>query len=241
MGAPFFPGVGCGVVEGIAVGCGLSVGLGDGASSGATVSDGDAPGVGVGDPFLRFRSVSGVGLGDGVGDAFFRFGEAVGAGLGVGFFADRFRCFRAGVGVGVVVKNFLIFLPNGSSALLGVTIAPAQIAAIRKIRNVVLEVRFVGRFCETPIAPASDTHALEFASVPLTLVGGLLVTGNKISGRAPVELLCSCECHLRDFREGNSRWESARGNREGRVPSAVSRCPGCCETARQSGCCHLHE
>jgi hypothetical protein len=112
------------------VGCGLSVRLGDGLSSGVAVTDGDASGVGVGDVFLRFRFVSGVGLGDGVGDVFLRFGEAVGDGVGVDFFADRFRCFRAGVGVGVVVKNFLIFLPNGSSALLGATFISKQIAMI---------------------------------------------------------------------------------------------------------------
>jgi hypothetical protein len=148
------------------VGGGLSVRLGDGPSSGVAVTDGDASGVGVGDVFLRFRFVSGVGLGDGVGNAFLRFGEAVGDGLGVGFFADRFRCFRAGVGVGVgvVVKNFLIFLPNGSSALLGETFIPKQIAATRRLRSTIL------------------------------------VVVDKISERARVGLLCSCECRLRDFR-----------------------------------------
>jgi hypothetical protein len=105
LGAPFFSGVGGALVEGVAVASGVSVGLG------------------VGVVFLRFvfAFVSGVGLGDGVGEVLFRFGEAVGDGVGVDFLADLFRCFRAGVGVGVVVRNFLIFAPNGSSALLGAT------------------------------------------------------------------------------------------------------------------------
>ena len=90
------------------------MGLGDGLS----VSGGDSPGVGVGDAFLRFDLLFGVGLGDGVGEALFAFGEAVGVAVGVGFLAERFRCLRDGVGVGVVVRNFLILVPNGSSALL---------------------------------------------------------------------------------------------------------------------------
>ncbi len=48
-------------------------------------------GVGVGDVFLRFDLLFGVG--DGVGEAFFDFGEAVGVGVGVGFFVGCFRCF----------------------------------------------------------------------------------------------------------------------------------------------------
>jgi hypothetical protein len=74
---------------------------------------------------LRFE------LGDGVGEVVFRFGEAVGDGVGVDFLADRFRCFRAGVGVGDVVKNFLIFLPNGSSAAPTVAMPPNNIARIK--------------------------------------------------------------------------------------------------------------
>jgi hypothetical protein len=132
LGAPFFGGVGCGVIEGLAVGCGVSVGLGDGISPGVAVADGDSLGVGVGDLFLRF------GLGDGVGEVFFRFGEAVGDGVGVDFLADFFRCFRVGVGVGVVVRNFLIFVPNDSSALLGATFIPKQVAAIRRLRRIIL-------------------------------------------------------------------------------------------------------
>jgi hypothetical protein len=206
LGAPFFSGVGFAVDEGVAVGSGVSVGLGVGVSSGVAVALGDALGVGDGEAFFRFAFVSGVGLGDGVGEAFFRFGEAVGDGVGVDFLAvGRFRCFRAGVGVGVVVRNFLIFVPNDSSALLGATFIPKQIAAIRRLRRTTL------------------------------------VAGDKISGRVPVELPCSGECRLRDFREGNSRWASARGNREAPIPSEASRHPGCCETARRSGCCHLRE
>ncbi len=175
LGAPSFRGAGCAVAGGVAVASRVSVGLGVGISSGVEVAVADALGVGVGDLFLRFAFVSGVGLGDGVGEDFFRFGEAVGDGLDVDFPAGRFRCFRAGVGVGVAVRNFLIFLPNDSSALLGATFIPKQIAAIRRLRRTIL------------------------------------VAGNKISGRAPAELLCSGECRLRDFREGNSRSANAPG------------------------------
>ena len=90
----------------------------------------------MGDLFLRFLVVSGVGLGDGVGEAFSCSGEVVGDGLGVDFFGVRFRCFRAGVGVGA--RIFLIFVPNDSSALPEATIVPKQIEAIRKLRRIVL-------------------------------------------------------------------------------------------------------
>ena len=193
------------VAEGTAVGCGVSVGPGVSVSSGVAVAEGDAPGLGEGDFFLRFRFVSGVGLGDGVGEIFFRFGEAVGEGLGEDFLAGRFRCFRVGVAVGVASKTFLIFVPNDSSALPGTTFVPKQIAATKRLRRTIL------------------------------------VAGNKISGPAPVELLCSGEFRLRDFREENSRWVSAPCNPGAPVPSGASRRPGCCETPRQSGCCHLHE
>lgn len=144
---------------------------------------GDPPGVGVGEAFFRFVFVPGVGLGDGVGEVFFRFGEAVGDGVGVDFLAaGRFRCFRAGVGVGVVVRNFLIFVPNDSSALLGATFVPKQIATIRRLRR------------------------------------ATLVVANKISERVPVELLCSGECHLRNFREESSRSANGRGNQAMRGP-----------------------
>ena len=199
LGAPFLCVAGRAVAEGVAVASGVSVGLG------VAVAVGDAPGVGDGEAFFRFAFFSGVGVGDGVGEVFLRFGEAVGDGVGVDFLAGRFRCFRAGVGVGVAVRNFLIFVPNDSSALLGAMFSPKQIAAIRRLRRTTF------------------------------------VAANKISGRVPVELLCSCECRLPDFREGNSRWASARGNREAPVPSGASRRPGCCETPRQSGCCPLLE
>jgi hypothetical protein len=133
------------------------------------VADGDALGLGVGDPFLRFRFVSGVGLGDGVGEVFFRFGEAVGDGLGVDFLAECFRCFRAGVGVGVASKTFLIFAPNDSSAASAASTVPNNIATIKNARS------------------------------------SILVAGDKINARAREESLCSGECRLRDFREGNSR------------------------------------
>jgi hypothetical protein len=191
--------------EGIAFGSGVSVGLGASVSSGVAVAGGDALGMGVGDLFLRFCFVSAVGVGDGVGELFFRFGEAVGDGLRADFFAADFRCFRAGVGVGVGSRIFLIFVPNDSSALPRATIVPKQIAAIRKLRRIIL------------------------------------IAGNKINARVPEESLCSGECRLRDFQEGNSRSASARDNRGVRVPSGVSRYRECSGTARQSGCCRLRE
>ena len=136
MGAPFLSGVGCTVCDGVAEGSGVSVGLADGVSAGVTVADGD--GVGVGDAFLRFDFAFGAGLGDGVGEIFFCFGEAVGDGLGVGFFAERFRCFRVGVGVGVGSKIFLIFVPNDSSAVPEAGIAVKQIARTKRLRRIVL-------------------------------------------------------------------------------------------------------
>ena len=141
LGAPFFSGVGCAVTEGIAVGCGVSVGLGDGVSSGVAVPDGEAFGLGVGNFFLRFRFVSGVGLGDGVGEIFFFFGEAVGVGLGVDFLAECFPCFRTGVGVGVASKTFLIFAPNDSSAASAAPTVPNNIATIKNARSSILIAR----------------------------------------------------------------------------------------------------
>jgi hypothetical protein len=79
---------------------------------------------------LCFRFVSAVGLGDGVGEIFLCLGEAVGDGLGVAFFVERFLCLRVGAGVGVA-KIFLIFVPNDSSAVLGVTIAANNSAKIK--------------------------------------------------------------------------------------------------------------
>ncbi len=71
----------------------MAVGLGVVVSSG-----GDGVfGVGVGEFFFRFDFATGLWLGEGVGDAFFCLGDEVGDGLGV----ECFRCFRAGVGVGV--------------------------------------------------------------------------------------------------------------------------------------------
>jgi hypothetical protein len=109
-------------------------------SSGVVVAegDGDSLGAGVGDLFLRFRSVAGVTLGDGVGEIFFCLGDALGDGVGVDFFAARFRCFRVGVGVGVGSRNFLTFVPNDSPAAFGATIAPKKMATIRKTRSIAL-------------------------------------------------------------------------------------------------------
>ena len=112
-----------------------------------------ADGVGVGAAFFRFDFAFGVALGDGagetlffltvavgdgVGEAFLGFGEAVGDGLGVDFPVARFRCFRAGVGVGVASKTFLIFVPNDSSAASGAAVVPAKIATVRKSRSIAL-------------------------------------------------------------------------------------------------------
>lgn len=144
LGAPFFPGAVFAVGDGVGAGCGVSVGLGVtlglgvAASSGVAVGEGDADGLGrrVGDLFFRFDFAACVGLGDGVGEIFF-FGDAVGDGLGVDFFAERFRCFRVGVGVGVGSRNF-IFVPNDSSAASGAAIVQKKIATIRKTRSIAL-------------------------------------------------------------------------------------------------------
>jgi hypothetical protein len=85
----------------------------------------------VGDAFLRFDLDFGVGLGDGVGETFLCFGEAVGDGLGVGFFVERFLCFRDGAGVGVA-KIFLIFVPNESSAEFATSISTNNRAKIKR-------------------------------------------------------------------------------------------------------------
>jgi hypothetical protein len=87
---------------------------------------------------VAFGVSVGLGVGVGVGEVFFRFGEAVGDGVGVDLLAGRFRCFRAGFGGGVVVRNFFIFLPNVSSALLGATFNPKQIATIKRLRIPIL-------------------------------------------------------------------------------------------------------
>jgi len=86
--------------------------------------------VGVGDVFLCLGLLVGVSVGDGVGETLC-FGEAVGEGLGVGVFARCFRCFRAGVGVGVGSKIFLIFVPSDSSAAFAAQTAPNNIAKIK--------------------------------------------------------------------------------------------------------------
>jgi hypothetical protein len=109
----------------------FGVAVGDGVSMGVAVAAGDADGVGVGDPFLRFDFGVVAGLEEGVGEIFFCFGEAEGDGLGVGFFADRFRCLRAGVGVGVGSKIFVSVLPNDSSAASATRTVPNKIVTIK--------------------------------------------------------------------------------------------------------------
>jgi hypothetical protein len=121
LGAPFVSALGCGEREGPEV----SVGVGDGVSSG----------LGVGEFRLCFRFPPGVEVGEGVGETFLCFGEAVGEGVDVAFF---FRCLLFGAGVGVGSKTFLIFLPNDSSALTDITIAPQQIATDRMTRRTIL-------------------------------------------------------------------------------------------------------
>jgi hypothetical protein len=106
----------------------VAVGLGVVVSSG-----GDGVfGVGVGEIFFRFDFATGLSLGEGVGDVFFCLGDEVGDGPGVDFVVECFRCFRAGVGVGVALKKFWIFSPNDSSAPLEITPPPNAIAVKRK-------------------------------------------------------------------------------------------------------------
>jgi hypothetical protein len=131
LGAPFLCVAGCDVAEGVAVASGVSVGLAVRVSSGVAVAAGDGDGVGVGVGFLRFDFVFGVGLGVAVGEVFFGFGEAVGDGVAVAFFEERFRCLRAGVGVGAGSRIFLIFVPNDSSAALETQTVLNRIARIR--------------------------------------------------------------------------------------------------------------
>ena len=132
MGAPFFS---CGETDGEAVG--VSVGLGVGVSFGVAVGEGDSVGLGVDDVFFFFFDFDfnlGLALGSGVGDAFLCLGDGDGVGVGLFFAAEWVRCFRAGVGVGVA-KNFWIFLPNDSSALIVCAPAPKPINNSRKTRN----------------------------------------------------------------------------------------------------------
>jgi hypothetical protein len=65
-------------------------------------SDGDSSGVGVGDAFLRFDLLFGVG--DGVGEAFFRFAKQWR--WVVSLSSSKFRCLRIGVGVGLARELF---------------------------------------------------------------------------------------------------------------------------------------
>jgi hypothetical protein len=132
-----------------------------------TVSDGDADGLGVGDLFLRFDFGVIAGLGDGVGEVFFCFGEVEGDGLGVGFFADRFRCLCAGVGVGVGSKIFLSVPPSDSSAASAAQTVPNKIATIKsrfiKSKLAILTLR---RF-QPVVIPSEVEESLIFIISPL--------------------------------------------------------------------------
>ena len=159
---PFGVGVGVGVAFFPRVGSGVCSRLADGVS----VADGDSVGVGVGDAFLSFDLLFGVG--DGVGEAFFRLAEAVGVGVGDTFFDECFRCLRDGVGLGSGSRTLLIFEPNDCSAAFAALSVPNNIAAMTNHPNVRWNsMNLVGRFCETPSGPASDTDALQFAPRPL--------------------------------------------------------------------------
>ena len=132
---------------------GVSDGVADGLSSGS--------GVGIGLAFFRFDLL--VGAGVGVGVAFFRRGDAVGDGVAVGFFAECCRCLRAGLGVGVGARIFLIFLPNDSSAAGAACSVPNNSAAMRNHPNVRWNsINLVGRFCELRKLSRADTDALQF-------------------------------------------------------------------------------
>src|SRR5207248_9918997 len=115
-----------------------------GGAGGGSVSDGDSPGVGVGDVFLRFDLL--LGVGDGVGEAFLPFAEAVGEGVGVGFFVECFRCLRVGVGLGSGSRTFLIFEPNDSSAEGAASMPPNKSSESEAIS------------CSTPWCPLSSAE-----------------------------------------------------------------------------------
>ncbi len=117
LGAPFFSAPGCGEREGL----GVSVGLETGLSSGLAV--------GVGDPLLRFDFVFDVAVGEGVGEVFLCLGDAIEDGLGDALLVERFRCLR-GAGVGLV-KIFLTFVPNDSSAAVAKSFAVKSSAMIK--------------------------------------------------------------------------------------------------------------
>jgi hypothetical protein len=151
LGQPFFPGARSEVEGG-----GISDGISDGLSS--------ASGVGVGLAFFRFDLLFGVAVGVGVGEAFFRFEEADGDGVGVGFFVECFRYLRDGVGLGSGSRTLLILVPNDSSEVFATWTVPNNIAAKRNNRSGLWKsINIVGRLCETPPNPASDTDALQFA------------------------------------------------------------------------------
>jgi len=159
---------------------------------GVSVSDGDSLGVGVGDAFLRFDFAFDVGLGDGVGEAFLRFGKAVGDGVGVAFFAELFRCLRAGVGVGS--RIFLIFVPNDSSAAFEASIAPNNSAKIRShfiteswCTSAVVSAVLSGDSSAQSLRRRCAEDSARYSQQLGTRAGVRLRSGNKITARAPGE------------------------------------------------------
>lgn len=161
LGAPFFSrgetdGDGVGVSVGLAVG----VGLGEGVSSGVADGEGVSVGVGVGEDFFffDFDFALGLALSSGVGEGFFFFGVGVGDGVGFFFAAECLRCFRGGVGVGVV-KIFLIFSPNDSSAPIACAPGPKPINNSKKTRKYVFKTGY--RRIRPPV-PAEPPYSCAF-------------------------------------------------------------------------------
>ncbi len=171
---------------------GVSDGVADGLSSGS--------GVGVGLAFFRFDLLIGVG----VSVALFRRGEAVGDGVAVGSFAEAFRCLRAGLGVGVGARIFLIFLPNDSSAAGLASTAPNKITSIRT--------HFITRCCSVR-CPQRRFEPNSSGGCAATVRGDRQADARQphkqdsraTIARALARLLCSNECRPRNFRAENSR------------------------------------
>ncbi len=156
MVAVFFFSGSVGVAVGLIVALGVSVGDGDDVA--LSDGDGDAEGEAVGEDVglgerLRFREGEGdadfSNFSDAVGLALwpaFRLPDALGEGLGVGVFSlllDDLRCFRDGVGVGVVKMRF-IFSPNDSSAPHVSAPQPKSSPTMQRTRRVSF-VRNIGR------------------------------------------------------------------------------------------------
>ena len=163
-------------------------------------------------------------LGLGVGDLFFplRFVSGVGLGDGVGEIFFRFgEALGEGLGVDFLAGRFRCFR-------IGVGVGVGSKIFLIFVPN------------DSSALPGTTFIPKQIATTK-RLRRTILVAGNKISGPVPVELLCSVESRLRDFRGGNSRSASARGNRGAPVPSEASRRPGCRGIAKRWGCCRLRE